>query len=162
MTLVAQIEGAFGVAPVPKEPLVEPVYLDPANQGDEGATECFSGKSWTSLDVDMLRYHSIALYMFTPEVHRYYLPAFMIASLEQPTKADVIPLNIVHHLSMYKEPYWWERVRALSPLQCAVVSDFVRAVTEEHTDQNMVNAALAGLSQAAQTPNTSLERTREG
>jgi hypothetical protein len=162
VTLVAQIEGAFSVAPVPEEPLLEPVYLDPARQGDEGATEYFSGKPWNILDVEMLRYHSIALYMFTPEAHRYYLPAFMIASLQHPREADVIPLNSLSHLSQYKEPYWWERARALSPSQCAVVSDFVRAVAEEHTDPGMVSAALAGLAQAAQTPNKSLERTREG
>ena len=128
MTLVEKIAAAFCVEPIPKEPLVEPEYLDPVNQGDYGATAYFSGKPWSGLDVNSLRYHEDAMVMFTPHAHQYYLPAFMVASLSDPAGADVIPDNIIFHLSRYTEGFWWERVRVLTPLQCEVVAEFVQAV----------------------------------
>lgn len=112
--LVNKIIEAFPVQPVPLEPLMEPEYLNPLAQGDEGATEYFSGKPWDTLNVEGLVYHSAALYMFTPQAHSYYLPAFMMASIKYPHEADEIPDLIILHLSNFHNPFWWERICALS------------------------------------------------
>jgi hypothetical protein len=160
--LIAEISEAFRLEPVPTEPLLEAEYLNPAAQGDEGATEYFSGKRWDSLDVRNLRCHAIALYMFTPEAHRYYLPAFMKASLEYPAEADVIPENILFHFAEFENPFWAERIRALSPLQRQVVAGFLRATADRTVDERWLVPALRGLALGGQMPNKSLERTREG
>ena len=161
MQLAAQILEAFSLEPVPAEPLLEAGYLDPANQGDEGATEYFLGKRWDSLDVENLRYHAIALYMFTPEAHRYYLPAFMVATLTHPAEADVIPENILFHFARFEEPFWSKRIQALSASQREVVASFLRATSHNVVDKRHLEAALRGLAQGGQMPNNSLERTRD-
>ena len=150
MTLVEEIELAFGSAQPPPEPLVEAVYLDPNAQGDEGATEYFSGKSWKGLDVQWLRYHRTAMFMFTPRAHQYYLPAFMIASVEEPREADEIPDHIIWHLAEYEDPFWWERIRILSPAQCDASVRFVRTVADEGHGAEKVKRAIAGLERAKQ------------
>jgi hypothetical protein len=160
--LLAQISNAFGLEPVPEEPLLQAAYLDRSNQGDEGATEYFLGKRWDSLDVENLRYHAIALYMFTPEAHRYYLPAFMTATVKHPVEADVIPENILFHFARFEEPFWSDRIRVLSPPQRDVVASFLRATSDDVVDKRYLEAALRGLAQGGQLPNTSFERTREG
>jgi hypothetical protein len=40
----------------------------------------------------------LQLSYFKPEYFRYYLPAFMIASIADPSIADVVPGSIVFHL----------------------------------------------------------------
>src|SRR5690348_8846814 len=107
----------------------------------------------------MLRYHAMALYMFTAEAHRYYLPAFMKATLEDPEAADVIPKNILFHFAEFENAFWSERVRVLSPLQREVVGDFLRATADPKVDEQWLGPALRGL--GGQMPNTSFERTRE-
>ncbi len=162
MQLVAEILKVFSLEPVPTEPLLEAEYLDPEAQGDEGASEYFSGKRWDSLDVHSLRYHSIALYMFTPEAHSYYLPAFMKTSLEHPKEADVIPENILFHFADFENPFWWDRIQALTPLQREVVATFLRVTAVHDVDEQWLEPALRGLAAGGQMPNTSFERTRGG
>ena len=162
MQLLAQISNAFSLEPVPEDPLLEAAYLDPANQGDEGATEYFLGKRWDSLDVANLRFHAIALYMFTPETHRYCLPAFMTATVKHPQEADVIPQNILFHFARFEEPFWAERIRVLSSPQREAVASFLRATSDDVVDGRYLEAALRGLANGGQLPNTSFERTRGG
>ena len=150
MTLVEDIERVFGDAPPPAEPLVESGYLAPNAQGDEGATEYFKGRLWEGLEVERLRYHEAAMYMFTPQAHRYYLPAFMIASLEAPREADVIPDNIIGHFASFEEPFWWARIRLFTPEQCDVIAEFIRTVADEGHGTDQIHQALAGLERAKQ------------
>jgi hypothetical protein len=147
---VVDIERAFGVAPPPAEPLVEAEYLRPAAQGDEGATEYFSGKSWKGLEAQWLRYHEAAMYMFTPRAHQYYLPAFMLASLQEPREADVIPDNIIGHFASYEDPFWWERIRVFTPAQCDVIAAFIRTVADSGHEPKQIEQALAGLERVKQ------------
>jgi hypothetical protein len=128
MSLLARIRAVFPESPVPREPLLEPVYLDPDAQGDEGATVYFSGKRWTSLDAAGLAYHRIALYMFTPAAHSYYLPAFMSAYIEHPEAAGPIPDDLMSHFSTYPDPFWSRRVEALSYAQREVVASFLSQI----------------------------------
>ena len=162
MQLIAEISKAFSLEPVPSGPLLEAEFLNPAAQGDDGAADYFSGKRWDSLDVQGLLYHSDALFMFTPEVHRYYLPAFMKAALEHPEDADVIPDNILFHFSEFEDPFWSKRIRALSAPQREVVAGFLRTSADAVLDREWLEPALRGLASGGQMPNTSLERTREG
>jgi hypothetical protein len=144
-----KIEEAFGLDSPPREPLVEKEYLDARAQGDEGATAFFAGKRWNELNARGLRYHEAAMYMFTPEAHRYYLPAFMILSLDDLKAADVIPENMLFHFSLHDDPFWWERIRALTPAQCDAVAEFFREL-ENDFSRSQVEAAIHGLERAKQ------------
>jgi hypothetical protein len=65
-----------------------------ATKQDEGIVEYFRGTTWRGHTVRALRYHCAALSFFTDPAFRYWLPAFMLASLEDPVTADVIPESI--------------------------------------------------------------------
>lgn len=146
MTFVERINKAFGAELPPLQPIVEQEYLNPTTQGDEGATEYFSGKSWKALDTPSLVYHRAALYMFTSEAHRYYLPAFMIAAIAEPEAADEIPDLIIWHFADYKKPFWSERIRVLTWEQRSLVAEFILAFANRFDPKDgYVEQALKGL-----------------
>lgn len=149
MSLIRRVEEAFGVGPPPAEPIVCAEYLRADARGDEGATEFFSGKRWQGLDATLLRFHRAAMYMFTAQAHHYYLPAFISASLDSPPEADDIRDLIIFHLSMYHDPFWWERIRLFDPAQCDVLAEFVAAASDDiHRESGDTVRALAGLERA--------------
>jgi hypothetical protein len=149
VNLIASTERCFPLEPVPTEPIVEEAYLRAEAQGDGGATRCFSGRRWNALAPDELRYHSDAMYMFTPRAHQYYLPAFMTACLLHPSEVDEIPDKILWHLAAYDEPFWLSRVRLLTPEQCGVVTEFLKAIADaEHRESGHLDRALNGLERA--------------
>jgi len=159
MTSIEQIVKAFGVRPPPAEPIVEEEYLNPESQGDEGATEYFSGKSWKGLAAASLVWHRAAMYMFTPVAHQYYLPAFMVAAIEHPKEADEIPDLIIWHFADYEEPFWWKRICMLTAEQCDVVAAFINAVADKyHREEGYVERAFRGLDHAKQRANKRFER----
>jgi hypothetical protein len=141
----------------PKEPIVEPGYLNPNWQGDEGTTKYFSGKSWKGLDVESLRLHESAMYIFTPEAHNYYLPAFMLASLKEPLKADIILDNLMFHFAEYKTEFWWKRISMLTPEQCEVVGEFIIEIADEFDHKTgHLQSALKGLKLAKELANKAI------
>ncbi len=146
MDLVEKIRQVFGVGSAPKAPLVESAYLNPMAQGDEGATEYFLGKRWIDTDVEMLLYHQEAMYMFLPEVHRYYLPAFMTVSITDNDEAGVIPENLIFHLSDYKNEFWWDRLKILNPEEYDVVAEFATdiALNDKYIFDDLLENTLDG------------------
>ena len=94
-----------------------------------------------------MRFHEAAMYMFTPRAHQYYLPAFLVARLEEPNEADFTE-NIIFHLASYEDPFWWERIRVLTPAQCDVITEFIRTVADEGYDAQQIDQAIAGLERA--------------
>ena len=87
----AEIESAFRIAPYPGDDYLvyDASYPDVAETRDS-----FRGRAWRDLDVNFLRWNVEALGFLTPEGLRYYLPAFMIVSMLEPKRADVIPLSL--------------------------------------------------------------------
>lgn len=79
------IEFAFAATRPP-----DPRYLC-ATPYDEGVTEYFAGQPWRGHKVADLRYHEVALSFLAANALRYYLPAFLLATLDDRTVADVIP-----------------------------------------------------------------------
>jgi hypothetical protein len=86
-----EIELAFVNASYPGDDqlVYDASYPDVAETRD-----AFKGRDWRDLDVSFLRRNAEALSFLTPEGLRYYLPAFMIASMLEPKRADAIPLFV--------------------------------------------------------------------
>ena len=74
---------------------IESVFTDVPYPGDGNITRCpyhcaeclavakfFKGRSWQGNTVEELREHHTALALFTPEAFHYFLPAFMLASID--------------------------------------------------------------------------------
>ncbi|XZG69285.1 DUF6714 family protein [Chitinibacteraceae bacterium HSL-7] len=85
MELVQLITHAFHLSPYPgDENISAPTY------DDEGTAEYFKGKKWQDLSAQDLRHRSSSLTFFTNSAFCYYVPAYMLAVIEDATTADVI------------------------------------------------------------------------
>jgi len=67
-----------------------------SSEKDEGVSDYFSGTTWEGHEVSTLRHYCAALSFFEPEAFHYYLPAFILADLQDPIEADVIGSHIVY------------------------------------------------------------------
>jgi hypothetical protein len=61
------------------------------------------GKSWKDVGADFVRYHYYGLALLTQEGQRYYLPAYMLAALEDSGESLYVDF-IVYHLQIPNEP----------------------------------------------------------
>ena len=91
----AQIEEVFANTPGPGEGFDE----ISASIDDEGIVNYFRGTRWRGHQVQALRIHSVALSLFTDKAFRYWLPAFMLAELENAEAADILGEGIAFHLT---------------------------------------------------------------
>jgi hypothetical protein len=95
---------------------IERAFRDVPYPGDDKITHCpyncaecrrvaafFKGKEWTGHTAEELRGHHVALSLFTPEAFHYFLPAFMLVSLDHHEKGDVIPDAIRFHFEYSQE-----------------------------------------------------------
>ena len=96
MELVDAIKRAFAQCPYPGSRRID---ISATTYDDEGIYDYFVGSDPFDHEVTRLRYHSVALSFFTDPAFRYWLPAFMIAELTDPIKADIIAESIAYHLS---------------------------------------------------------------
>ena len=94
MDLRAQIIEAFADAPQPVAGNVSVPTYD-----DEDTAAYFTGKTWQGHSVQTLRWHETSLCFFTSAAFRYYLPAFMLAHIEDSKTADVIAEGILFNLT---------------------------------------------------------------
>jgi uncharacterized protein DUF6714 len=81
-----KIERAFGDVPRPSDDRICGTYGDEARDD----TEPYKGRDWRDLERDLLGYYHYALTWFTPEAFHYYLPAFLVAGLEDPDAIYVV------------------------------------------------------------------------
>lgn len=88
-----QIEAAFADTPAPGKEFED----ISASMDDEGIVAYFRGRTWRGHRVKDLREHESALSLFTDKAFRYWLPAFMLAEIEDPETADVIAEGIAFH-----------------------------------------------------------------
>jgi hypothetical protein len=124
--LCKHIEASFSDAPKPAGGALSlPTY------DDEGTNEFFSGTDWRSHSVCGLRRHDFALTVFTPSAFRYYLPAFLLCSIRDPEKADIIPEAIVSGLRRDVSGNC-QRITTLSARERSAVARFLEWLRDEH------------------------------
>lgn len=85
MELAQQISQAFSDSSYPGDDNISVPTYD-----DEGTTEYFKGRKWFGHSVEDLRRHSSSLTFFTNEAFCYFVPAYMLAVIEDAEAADVI------------------------------------------------------------------------
>ena len=96
MEVIIAIKKGFADTPYPGSRRID---ISATKYDDEGVYEYFVGSDQFDHDVKDLWYHSCALSFFTDAAFRYWIPAFMIAELENPVEADIIGESIAFHLS---------------------------------------------------------------
>ena len=92
----------------------------------------FSGTTWEEHDAIFLRNHESSLSFFTPEAFRYYLPAFMMAEINDPETADIIAESIAFHLS--DAPGANERIKQFSQQELLAIVAFFECCAVRYND----------------------------
>ena len=100
--LIAMIRSAWADAQPPDDGNISRRTYD-----DEGVTAYFSGKTWDAHTARQLRILDFAPCIFTQVAFAYYLPAYLIADIEDPETSDT---------NMERVVYWLDRdnVRGLA------------------------------------------------
>jgi rubrerythrin len=95
---------------------IKKAFADVPYPGDNNITRCpyhcaecrrvaefFKGKDWNGQPAEELRGNHVALSLFTPEAFHYFLPGYMLVSLDTYEKGDVIPDAIRFHFEYVHE-----------------------------------------------------------
>jgi hypothetical protein len=101
---------------MPLKESIEEAFADVPYPGDANITHCpyncsecrriaayFKGKESKGYKAEELLDYHVALSLFTPEAFHFFLPAFMLASLDKYEKGDVIPDSIRFHFEYSQE-----------------------------------------------------------
>ena len=141
MNISQEIEQAFSDLTKPDGK----IFIE--KEQDEGEEKYFRDRTWRNHSIKDLRYHAVAMILFTPEAHRYFLPAFMLGSLRDPESADVIPDHILYHFADYKTEFWSQRVSILTAKQKGAVSRYLLHFHKyDRAHKSYLESALEGLS----------------
>lgn len=116
----------------------------------------FKDKHWKDIPLDLLRYHSAALSFFTPEAYSFFLPAYLLATLDDYFEADVIPGSVIFSLIPPTDPQdvaiYGElsrrRLQALRPEQREAIRSFLEFLKREHPEDDPlgnIDKALASV-----------------
>jgi hypothetical protein len=138
MSLSSQIEHVFANA---ARPLAGNLF-----EGDsEGADELFRAREWHDLRSSELDYHSFALRVFSPAAFAYYLPAFMIAALENESLglADVLIDCLSPPSNNPSRPSFARRWSCLTQQQQAAVIAFMQHFS--HRNPIAIQATVSAL-----------------
>lgn len=117
--VILAIESAWQGVPYPGDDKI----FTPDSYDDEDIINYFSGTTWRGHDAASLRAHSSAFTFFTPEAFHYWLPAFMVAAMQNPQAADVVVDRIAWSVS---GEYAAQRWPLFSPAQRQAVAAYFR------------------------------------
>jgi hypothetical protein len=121
-----QIEMGFASTPSPGDRFED----ISATEQDEGIVNYFRGTSWRGHAVGDLRHHCAALSFFTGPAFRFWLPAFMLASLEDAKTADVIPESIASNM---REP---ARLTLFTHSELSAIAAFLQDFSVRYDDES--------------------------
>jgi hypothetical protein len=101
--VIQMIEDAWRDVPYPGD---EKIFT-PDSYDDEDIVSYFGRTTWRDHAPAKLRAHSSAFTFFTPEAFHYWLPAFVIAAIQDPDEADVVVDRIPGSVSDSYAPERW-------------------------------------------------------
>ena len=125
---------------------IEHAFLDVLYPGDNNITHCpyncaecrriadfFKGKEWRGQTAAELKNYHVALSLFTPEAFHYFLPAFMLVSLDSYEKGDVIPDAVRFHFeySAEMQGHFAVRMSKFSGEQREAIIDYLIAMEQK-------------------------------
>lgn len=98
----------------------------------------FAGRAWHEIPAGMLAEHRQALFFLTPSAWSYYLPAYMLATIDAYSEADSALTEVVGSLTPNCDPeieaIRKERLAALTERQRDLLSRFIEWAADEHPE----------------------------
>lgn len=149
--LVEEIEAAFGDLPLPAE---EDLVYDNSGYHLEcnQVRETFRGRHWRELTTEFLRADCQAIFFFSPVGFRFFVPAFVRASIQDYENADRLPDVVVHSLEAPQIPglvsTHQARLRALTARQRRALESSLSFLLRKHGEDFMpgeIEGALEAL-----------------
>jgi hypothetical protein len=136
--LVSKIEEAFESGAYPGDDnIVEKTVNVP-----EEIQAAFEGKSWKEISIATTYRFRLDLPSFTPAAFRYYLPAFLIASLRSDPETDDIWYGEVEEYTFYNliplvetSPFrerFVDRMQGFNQKQKEAIKEFIRIFTRQN------------------------------
>lgn len=131
-----EIEAAFPLTPIPEGTIVQ-------GRDDHGLASFLGGHAWRGHDAAELRRRPKALMQMNAAGFRYYLPAFIMASIEDPEENDILPAMVVSAIASRGLD-----AKGLTPEQRKVVAKYVAThVDDADLRGGKLLTALANLAQ---------------
>lgn len=141
--LVEQIDGVFGnTVPPPKANLVRALE-------SEGIISSFQGQHWRDVPMTILIRQYAALFFFTPQAYRHYLPAYMRATVTAYDAVDMVSDSVVFSLIPPTDPEllkgYHERIMALTNHERAVVCSFLRFLLTHYSADDALDQTVRAM-----------------
>ncbi len=126
MSLKESIQTAFSEVPYPGDNNI--IHCSYNCRPCQEIIDYFKGKTQSGHSVEDLRDHHTALSLFTPEAFQFFLPAYMLASLESYDAIHLLPDSIRFHFDFNLEhrDHFRIRLEHFSPSQREVIIEFFR------------------------------------
>src|SRR5688572_1100916 len=110
-----------------REEIVQAFPDEPVPPGVRESLALFEGGSWKGQRAEDVRSQTPELKRLSPEAFAFCLPAFMLASLDDPMEGDPIPAIIIAEV-----PRRAGALRALAPAQRRVVAKYIATMAGDH------------------------------
>lgn len=128
MELVERIERTFAGVPYPGD---DRIVENVADLESSNLRKRFLGKHWSTLPLETLMDERSALPLLTPEAFRFFLPAYLHASVVHPDEVDVIPESVIFNLTPPQQKgqiadWFREVVTGFTPPQRETIRAFMR------------------------------------
>jgi hypothetical protein len=134
--LIDRIEKAWKDVPYPGDDQI----FTPKSYDDEDVTRYFSGTSWKGHTVQDLRAHSSAISsFFTPAAYHYWLPAFLIAAVEDPDELSQGYDSIIWSLLPNEAAEFEARMALLTDAQKRTIIDVIEHLIAFYDDPTFPN-----------------------
>jgi len=129
--LVESIEKAWASVPYPGDQNI----FTPESYDDEGITEYFSGTTWKGHTIAGLRSRCSAINIFfTPKAYHYWLPAYLIAAIEDPLELSQGAQCLVASVSPGRGSDVEEKMALLTDDQKLAVTKVLEYLIEVYRD----------------------------
>lgn len=138
-----KLERAFPDAPYPEENTLTECDCPECRE----ITEYFRGKTWQGHTVKQLRWLAAALNLMTAEAVHHFLPAFVLAELEDPEEADIIYNSLVFIFTPSGSSRYKQNIALLTKAQREAMTEYFRYCLvlegEYRVDDDIPNAIAA-------------------
>lgn len=139
-TLIELVTAAFNDVPRPDTNLITSHRCVECDEVRDDLADCTND----AISEELLKYHGSALPLLTAAALRYYLPAYLVYSINN--LASAVTEYLVFHLSPSKptEPYYMERRKIFTNREKAAICAYLSFLEQ----QNECNSLLTGIQDA--------------
>jgi hypothetical protein len=99
----------------------------------------FEGKNWESIFISDLLKNKSAIFFLTPRAHRYYMPSYLLAILEDFDGSDRLPGSILSSLTISQENEGYTKLRLMefNVNEITIILEFLNYLKDKYIFDGM-------------------------